>query len=127
LWREAPQEERQRHDQLLREALQKAKRKNQPVILLTHVPPFLASVDEPDEYFNAPKTRREELLQLCEENGVIIWFAGHTHKTSSRNYKNIAILNGENTSQNFDGHPAGFRLLTLRPDSSFDWEFIALK
>jgi 3',5'-cyclic AMP phosphodiesterase CpdA len=127
LWREAPPEESARHDQLLRDALQKAKKKGQPVILMTHVPPFVASADEADEYFNLPKSKRNELLRLCEDNGVIIWMAGHTHKTSQRSYKDIAILNGETTSRNFDNHPAGFRLLTVYPDNHFEWEFYVLK
>jgi 3',5'-cyclic AMP phosphodiesterase CpdA len=127
LWREAPPEESARNNQQLRNALQKAKKKGQPVILLTHVPPFVTSIDEPDQYFNLPKSKRDELLRLCEDNGVIIWLAGHTHNTSQRSHNSIAILNGETTSRNFDKHPAGFRLLTLFPDNHFEWEFNALK
>jgi Icc-related predicted phosphoesterase len=126
LWREAPPEESARNEQQLRDALQKAKKKGQPVILLTHVPPFVTSVDEKDEYFNLPESKRHEILRLCEDNGVIIWLAGHTHNTSRRSYNDIAILNGEATSRNFDRHPAGFRLLTIYPDNHFDWEFNAL-
>jgi 3',5'-cyclic AMP phosphodiesterase CpdA len=127
LWRAAPQEEQDRHEQLLRDALQSAKKKEQPVVLLTHVPPFVKSIDEKDEYFNLPKPKRTELLQLCESSGVLIWLAGHTHRTAKRNHNNIAILNGETTSQNFDKRPFGFRLLTIYPDNKFDWEFQKLK
>jgi len=126
LWREAPAEESARHELFLQETLQKAKKIQQAVIVLSHVPPFVASVDEPDEYFNLPLSKREGILRLFDENGVIIWLAGHTHTTSRRNYSNMTILNGETTSQNFDGHPYGFRLLTIHPDQSFDWDFIAL-
>ncbi|MDR1454117.1 MAG: metallophosphoesterase [Tannerella sp.] len=58
LWREAPAEEAGRNDRLLREALQKAKKNGMPVILLTHIPPFVESVDEKDEYFNIPQAKR---------------------------------------------------------------------
>jgi Icc-related predicted phosphoesterase len=127
LWRKAPPVESAHHDQQLLNALQKAKKKGQPVILMTHVPPFVTSADEPDAYFNLSKSKRDELLRLCEDNGVIIWLAGHTHNTSRRSYKDVAILNGETTSRNFDNHPAGFRLLTVYPDHHFEWEFYALK
>ena len=127
LWREAPPEESRRHDVFLQENLQKAKKKQQAVVLLSHVPPFVSSVDEPDEYFNLPESKRKDILRLCDENGVIIWLAGHTHKTSRRDYRHITILNGETTGMNFDNHPAGFRLLTIYPDQSFDWDFVALK
>jgi predicted phosphodiesterase len=83
------------------------------------------SLDEADEYYNLPKAKRKEILQLCDENGVVFWLAGHTHKTSQLRYKQITLLNGETTSQNFDGHLPGFRLLTIHPDQSFDWEFIS--
>jgi 3',5'-cyclic AMP phosphodiesterase CpdA len=126
LWREAPLEESARHDQRLHDALQKAKKKGQPVLLMTHVPPFVTSANEADEYFNLPETKRNELLRLCEDHHVIIWLAGHTHKTAQRRYKDIAILNGETTSRNFDKHPFGFRLLTVYPDNHFEWEFKAL-
>ncbi|MDR3110129.1 MAG: metallophosphoesterase [Planctomycetaceae bacterium] len=127
LWRAAVQEEQDKHERLFRDALQSAKRREMPVILLTHVPPFVKSIDEKDEYFNLPRSKRTELLQLCESSGVVVWLAGHTHRTAKRNYNNIAILNGETTSQNFDQHPFGFRLLTIYPDKKFDWEFQKLK
>ena len=125
MWREAPPDESVRHDRSLRDALQEAKKKGQPVVMLTHVPPFVSSVDEADEYYNLPKAKREEILRLCGENGGIFWLAGHTHTTVKRGYEQITLLNGETTSRNFDGHQAGFRLLTIHADQSFDWEFIA--
>ena len=94
--------------------------------MLTHIPPFVSSVDEDDGYFNIPKAIREDVLRLFDESGVILWLAGHTHHTSRRSYEHITILNGETTSANFDDRPFGFRFLTLRHDNSFDWEFIAL-
>jgi predicted MPP superfamily phosphohydrolase len=126
LWREAPEEESEQHELFIQEALQKAKKNRQVVIVLSHVPPFVASADEADEYYNLPASKREGILRLFNENGAIIWLAGHTHATIRRSYGNITILNGETTSKNFDDHPFGFRLLTVKPDQSFDWEFIGL-
>jgi predicted MPP superfamily phosphohydrolase len=122
LWRQSPPDESQRHDQFVLNSL-----KNTATIMLTHVPPFVKSVDEKDAYFNLPTAKRNKLLRLCNENGVTIWLAGHTHTTLKRSFGNVTILNGETTSRNFDKRPFGFRLLTLYADSHFDWEFQELK
>jgi Icc-related predicted phosphoesterase len=127
MWREgASADEVECNDRLLNEALQKAKKNGMPAILITHVPPFVADVDEKDEYFNIPGVKRKKLLEQAEQNGVIIWLSGHVHKTLNRTHGKIAILNGETTSVNFDKRPYGFRLLTVYPDSRFDWIFIPL-
>ncbi|MDR3268518.1 MAG: metallophosphoesterase [Tannerella sp.] len=127
LWREAPEEEKEAHRQKLHRTLQQAKKKKLPVILLTHVPPFVVSADEKEEYFNLPLDVRKELLDLAAECGVVVWLSGHTHTTLQRTHAPFAILNGETTSVNFDNHPAGFRLLTVYPDRHFDWVFNALQ
>jgi len=123
LWRSPPSEESSRHDSLLHDALQQAKTAGEPVVILSHAPPFVTSVDEDDEYYNLPIANREKTLRLFEESGVVFWIAGHLHKTLQRNFGQIAILNGESTCANFDGHPRGFRLLTVNSDRSFEWEF----
>lgn len=125
-WRGSPSDDSIRHERLLLDALAKAKNKKQPIVMLTHIPPYKSSIDEADEYFNIPQKIRKDILRLCEENGVILWLAGHTHITARRNYEHLTILNGETTSVNFDDHPCGFRLLTIHPDQHFDWDFVAL-
>ncbi|MDR3234763.1 MAG: metallophosphoesterase [Planctomycetaceae bacterium] len=127
LWRAAPKEESGQHQQKLQKSLQGAKTQGKPVILMTHVPPFVKSPDEKDGYYNLPNKQRTEILRLCEENGVIFWLAGHTHRTARRNYNSIAILNGETTSRNADKRPAGYRVLTIKPDRSFEWDFVPLE
>jgi len=126
-WAETPKEIVELHDKWLIDKLQKAKNEEQPVILLTHIPPYISSVDEDDEYSNIPQKKRKEFLNLCEDNGVILWLAGHTHTTFRNDYKGIALLNGETTSRNFDNYPLGFRLLTLFSPNNFEWEFIPLQ
>jgi predicted MPP superfamily phosphohydrolase len=126
-WTETPQELVKLHDNWLIYELQNAKNNKQPVILLTHIPLFVSSVDENDGYSNIPKTKRKELLNLCEENGVILWLAGHTHTTFRNELRGITFLNGETTSHPFDNRPLGFRLLTLFSDNNFEWEFFPLQ
>ena len=125
-WTKAPQELVECHDNWLINTLQQAKKEEQPIILLAHIPLFISSVDENDDYFNLPKTKRQEIFNLCEDNGVFLYLAGHTHTTFRNEYKGIAFLNGETTSLNFDNCPFGFRLLTIYSPNNFEWEFIAL-
>ncbi len=128
LWRVAPAAEVEAHDRWLENELAEAAASGRPVVMLTHVPPFVQSPDEPDEYFNLPLARRVALLRLCTDSGAVVWLAGHTHTTLNRTWdQRLTILNGENTSRNFDGHEPGFRLLTLCPDGTWDWEYIRLE
>ncbi|MDR1339845.1 MAG: metallophosphoesterase [Prevotellaceae bacterium] len=126
LWRDAPAEETERNDRQLSEALQKAKKNGMPVILVTHIPPFVTDIDEKDDYNNISVTERNKLLEQLEQNGAVIWLSGHLHRTVNRRYGKITVLNGETTSVNFDKRPYGFRLLRIYPDGLHDWIFIPL-
>lgn len=112
------------HRQRLEQAVENAGKQGGGVIMLSHIPPFVVDIDEKEEYFNLPKSDRRALLDLFGKNGVFIWLCGHTHKTHRNDYGPVAILNGENTSVNFDSRPKGFRLLTIAPDNTFSWIFI---
>ncbi|MDR1813951.1 MAG: family 43 glycosylhydrolase [Tannerella sp.] len=126
LWRGAPETLINQQDKLLQNALGKASKSGNKIIMLTHVPPFINSVDEADQYFNIPTETRKKLLKKADDNGVIIWISGHLHCTNKTSYGNITILNGETTCNNFDGHPHGFRFLTVSSDGNYNWQFIPL-
>jgi Icc-related predicted phosphoesterase len=97
-----------------------------PVILVTHIPPFVTDIAEKDDYHNISGAKRNKLLEQLEQNDAVIWLSGHLHKTMNRKYEKITILNGETTSVNFDKRPYGFRLLRIYPDGMHDWIFIPL-
>ncbi len=124
LMRGGPADESEAHIAKLRRALLDARAVGSPVILLCHVPPFAASVDEADEYYNLPLAHRRAIFDMAADGGAFIWLCGHTHKTHRNDYAGIAVLNPENTSCNFDRRPKGFRLLTIAPDNTFSWDFV---
>lgn len=124
LFSKAPAELIAAHRRQLDSAVEAAGQKGGGIIMLSHVPPFVVDVDEKEEYFNLPLADRRTLLDSFVRNGVFVWLCGHTHKTHRNDYGPIAILNGENTSCNFDGRPKGFRLLTIAPDNTFTWDFV---
>ena len=118
--------ETKRHDAQLTDALEKAKAAASPMIILSHIPPFDKGIDEADEYFNLPGDSRKLMLERFYDAGCRLWLAGHTHTTAARSFGGIDILNGENTSRNFDGRPKGFRLLTIAPDGTYTWQFVPI-
>ena len=114
---EVPEEERSHHTSRVKDALQNAKSKHQPIIAMTHYPPFRVQ-----EHY--------DIRELFFENGTFVWLSGHWHIPWRYTYYHpggvMEVLVGESTSANSDDFPLGFRLLTIYPDCSFDWEFIPL-
>jgi len=108
----APQEELSRHVFRLTEALQNAQRKEQPVVMMTHIAPLF---DIGTEY-----------LPLAVKHGAFLWLSGHWHCYYRHDYENISILVGESTGWNGEGFTQGVRLLTIHPDKSFTWDLVPL-
>ncbi len=97
-----------------------------PVVVVVHYPLFVKTPDEKENYYNIPPVKRMELLKLCEENGVVAFLAGHTHKLVVNEYKGIQLVNGETTSKNFDKRPLGFRVWHITDARPFRHEFVPL-
>ena len=51
-------------------------------VVFLHIPLFLESADEDDQYFNLSKKDREKILKKLKEAGVKYIFAGHYHKNA---------------------------------------------
>ena len=101
-----------------------AVRKGEKVILAAHIPPFVRAADEKDGYGNCPLADRAARLAAYRAAGARFFLAGHTHATLERRHGPLVILNSETTCLNFDNRPFGFRLLRIRPDASYDWDFV---
>ena len=128
-WR--PTEEtarRDRYEAWLKAEFAAAKSAGEPVILATHVPPFVASLGEADSYNNYPRAgeglpSREERFASYREAGVRFYLTGHTHCMIARAQDGITILNAETTCRNFDGLPMGYRRMEIAPDGDYSWTF----
>jgi 3',5'-cyclic AMP phosphodiesterase CpdA len=127
LWKAPLKGESEKHDAWFKQALADAKAKASPVVVVAHYPLFVEKPDEKEGYYNMPLKKRVELLQLCEDNGVVAFLAGHTHKLKIRSYKGIQMVNGETTSKNFDKRPMGFRLWEVSPKGEMAHRFVALE
>src|SRR5882757_1928134 len=77
-----PDEETQQRE-WLEEELEKAVAEHvRWIVVFQHIPWFLYSADEPDQYFNIPHEARIRYLKILKESGVQYVFAGHLHQNS---------------------------------------------
>lgn len=106
--------------------LSSAKAKGEPIILASHISPFMRWINEGDDYENCPKSFRKKRLDLYVGSGVKFHLCGHTHRMVARAYGGMTILNPETTCRNFDLLPFGFRMFTVRDDGSYTWDFHAV-
>ena len=118
---------RETHDKWFAEELAGAKARGEKIIVATHVPPFVHKSDEPDSHGNQPLAGRLARLDACIDAGVKFYLAGHTHRFCEKKYCDLPILNAETTCCNGDKRPFGFRLLRIRPDGSYDYDFVPVK
>ncbi|MGI5831299.1 MAG: metallophosphoesterase family protein [Thermoguttaceae bacterium] len=126
LWREAEPDETAAQNEWLDTELAQAKAREMLVILLSHIPPYIAYPNEEDSWATITNENeiRKNLLVKAVEGGVRFWLAGHTHETTLRVFEGMFVLNAETTSINFDKRPFGVRLLTAEPDGAYSWDFV---
>ena len=126
LWKVPLKGVSENHDMWFKEILAEAKKKDSPVVVV-HYPLFVKTPGEKESYYNIPTAKRMELLKLCEENGVVAFMAGHTHKLVVNDYKGMQLVNGETTSRNFDKRPMGFRWWDVAAQGKMIHRFVAIE
>ena len=123
-WRPTGEEDlRNAYESWLADEFASARAAAEPVIVLTHIPLFIRTMGEGDDYENHPKESREARLDAYVKAGVRYCLCGHTHRLYSRAERGIVILNAETTCRNFDERPTGYRMLTLRGEADYSWDF----
>ncbi len=101
----------------LRSELKAAQSAKEAVYACVHVPPFVRTPDEPENWQNLPEPVRTELLDLFRSHGVRAVLAGHLHNVMDCQDSGIRFVAGETPSLNFDKRPQGFRLWKIAGDS----------
>lgn len=64
----------------------------QHAVVFQHIPLFLHSVDEDDDYFNLPTAVRMELADKFARAGVKAVFSGHYHRNAGGTYKSLDMV-----------------------------------
>merc|ERR1712032_1142629 len=57
-------------------------------LVFSHVPPFIFSPTEKNDYFNLDSDLRRRLLDQMAHRGVVAWFCGHYHRNAGGIYRN---------------------------------------
>lgn len=125
-WKGPMAGESERHEAWYLEELAEAKTSETPVLLVSHYPPFLKSVDEEEIYYNLPLKARTRVLKAAKDGGVQAWLAGHAHKNVITDHEGIQIVVSATTSRNFDGAPYGYRVWTVDASGALTHEYKAL-
>jgi 3',5'-cyclic AMP phosphodiesterase CpdA len=68
--------------EFLERELAAARQTHDSTILLGHHPLFIRAPDEPDTYWNVPRSQRQPVLDLIHGYDVRIAFAGHWHRNA---------------------------------------------
>jgi serine/threonine-protein phosphatase CPPED1 len=126
LWKSPLAGETEKQDVWLEKTLKTAARRHQPIFIVSHYPLFVKDPAEPDAYFNLAPARRDQLLAMFDQCGVVAVLAGHTHTTGIHEYHGIQMVTSENTCRNFDKHPFGFRVWHIGPNQPYAHEFVPL-
>jgi DNA repair exonuclease SbcCD nuclease subunit len=98
----------------LKTELAKARRDGvRHLIVFQHIPFFLKSPDEPDDYFNIPIENRQRYLKLLHENGVHEVFAGHYHRNAEGRDGDLEMVTSGPVGMPLEEGRSGIRIVTV--------------
>jgi len=86
------------------------------VFVFQHHSWFLAKADEPDQYFNIPKVRREPALELLRKAKVRAVFAGHYHRCAYGKDGDMEMITSSAVGMPLGKDPSGFRIVKVYED-----------
>jgi 3',5'-cyclic AMP phosphodiesterase CpdA len=102
-----------KQEQWLKAQLAKAKTDGKTIVIFQHIPFFLNSPDEPDQYFDIPKQHRTRYLALLHEYGVKYVFAGHYHRNAEARDGDLDMVVTGAVGMPIGPDPSGFRIVRL--------------
>lgn len=85
------------------------------IIVFQHIPFFLKSASEPDQYFNIPLETRRRYLKLLHKYGVRDVFSGHLHHNSEGRDGDLDMITSGPVGMPLEGGRSGMRLVTVSP------------
>jgi serine/threonine-protein phosphatase CPPED1 len=104
-------------DRWLRSELVKARAESpRHIVVFQHHSWFLATANEPDQYFNIPLARRLAYLALFREFGVRYLFCGHYHRNAEARDGNLEAITSGPVGKPLDNAKSGLRVAIVRDD-----------
>jgi len=92
------------------------------IAVFQHHPWYLKQVDEPDDYFNIPKVRREKYLALFREAGVKYLFCGHYHRNALARDDSMEVVTTGPVGKPLGPDGSGLRVVIVR-DSGVEHQY----
>lgn len=83
------------------------------VVVFQHIPWFLHTADEPDQYFNIPRATRDRYLALFAKYGVHEVFAGHYHRNAEGWTDTLHMTTTGPVGKPLGPDPSGIRVVTV--------------
>ncbi len=83
------------------------------LIVFQHIPYFLRSADEPDQYFNIPWLTRRKYLDWFHQYGVERVFAGHYHRNAYGRDGEIEMVTTGPVGMPLGSDQSGFRVVRV--------------
>jgi 3',5'-cyclic AMP phosphodiesterase CpdA len=104
----------QEQDIWLGRELEKARESNaEHIMVFQHHPLFLKDPQEPDQYENIPRERRQPLLDLFHKFGIHKVFAGHTHKNVIARDGELEVVASGPVGKPLGKDGSGIRVVTV--------------
>lgn len=117
------QGEADKQEQWLKQQLAQAKADGKRIVIFQHIPFFLKTPDEPDQYFDIPKRHRSRYLALLHQYGVRYVFAGHYHRNAEGQDGDLDMVVTGPVGMPIGPDPSGFRIVRL---DTMDHPYIGL-
>lgn len=115
---EGDPQDAKRQEEWLVNVLQQAKSDPQrQIVVFQHIPYFLKSADEKDQYFNIPQPARRKYLDLLESAGVRYVYAGHYHRNAIAKDGPLTETVTGAVGMPLGGSLSGFRVVTAHGDT----------
>lgn len=106
-----------KQEKWLEAELAKARASNATIVIFQHIPFFLETADEPDQYFNIPLATRARLLALLHRYDVHYVFAGHYHRNAFGRDKDLEMVTTGPAGMPIGPDPSGFRIAAVIQDT----------
>lgn len=85
-------------------------------VVFQHIPYFISTTEEDDEYFNLPLQLRQRLLSRLYDAGVRYVFCGHYHRNAGGHYKDLEEVVTSAVGAQLGSDTNGFRLVKVLDD-----------
>ncbi|CAL4062642.1 unnamed protein product [Meganyctiphanes norvegica] len=85
-------------------------------VMFQHIPWFMASSDEDNDYFNIDMVLRKKILDQMYDAGVRYVFAGHWHRNGGGFYKDMELVITTASGVQLGDDKAGYRVIKVMED-----------